>query len=110
MDTATVGSGGIFEVQLKFSDGSTQDVSGSWSQTEFPNDSWTGTASFSSGFAQGNIIVGVRARRALCGSGLDTGVQELDTTGSGQSGGSPSWDTSTSFIVGDAQFLVENRA
>jgi hypothetical protein len=105
MDTATPGSGGIFSVQLRFSDGSTQDVSGSWSTTYqyTPNDTWTGTASFSGGFPQGLITVVVRARRALCGSHLDTSVQELDTTGSGQSGASPSNDTSTTFTINTNQ-------
>lgn len=99
---------GSFVVRLRFSDNTTQNLSGSWSTTVLSNDTWTGTIS-PSPFPDGQVTVEVRARKALCGSGLDTNNQELDTTGSGTSSAS-SYQTSASFMVGTSPFLVENAA
>jgi hypothetical protein len=91
MDT----SWGNFVVELRFSDSTTQSVSGSWSTTELTDDTWTGTVTPTK---EGQITVAVRARKKVCGSGLDTNNQELDTDGDGVSIAN-SHDTSTAFAV-----------
>ena len=88
----------FIQVQLRFSDGSIQDISsnGRWDSQVLPNDRWTNTTTLPSNAPDGKVIVAVRARKIPCGSAQDTTNQELDTTGSGSST-IPSWDISVDF-------------
>jgi hypothetical protein len=102
MDTTAQGSGGIFDVQLQFADGTTQDVTsgGQWRTNALPNDSWTVTTTLPSPAPVGKVVVSVRARKVICSPELDVNSQELDTTGSGNSA-PPSYDVSETFSVGN---------
>jgi hypothetical protein len=96
-----------FQVQLQFSDGTTQDVtsSGSWADVELPNDSWSVTTTLPSPAPVGKVVVSVRARKIPCG-GFDVNNQELDTTGSGNST-APSYDDKVNIPTCPLPLLVE---
>lgn len=87
-----------FQVQLRFADGTTQDITsgGSWDAVQLPNDSWSTTTTLPAGH-DGKVVVAVRARKLLCG-GQDVNNQELDTSGSGSSTAG-TYDTSVNSAI-----------
>ena len=96
------------KVQLRFSDGTTQDITGNWASAILPNDNWSATTILPSNAPDGEVKVAVRARKVQCGPGMDTALQELDTDGDGTSTAG-TYDTQVSFPIADPCFLVERK-
>lgn len=91
-----------FTARLRYADGSTQAVSGSWGTFEVANDSWSATTSISNGV----IRLEVFGRKVVCGSGQDTTVMYLDLDGDG-TGVPGTYDTSVGFTTSGPSLSVE---
>jgi len=95
-----------FQVQLRFSDGTTQDVTanGNWGTAILANDNWSATFSLPANPPSGKVVVAVRARKIQCEPDLDVSNQELDISGSGSSTAG-TYDQTTNFPTGLWPFL-----
>jgi hypothetical protein len=96
-----------FQVQLRFSDGTTQDVTanGNWGTAILANDNWSATFSLPANPPSGKVVVAVRARKIQCEPDLDVSNQELDISGSGSSTAG-TYDQTTNFPIKPWLFVV----